>query len=167
LLDIEKYLHGKSIVVVGNASSLIFRNNHGEFVDQHDVVVRLNKYLTHPNCGFKTDIVALSLHGIQVLPEVKHIMWMTPKKITDIRDPRQYIYSSKLWKSLYEKLQHRPSTGCMVCDLLANILNLSIDVVGFDFWQSPTTYTGEIRPGPHSPNVEKSYLRSIKNINFQ
>jgi hypothetical protein len=35
-----------------------------------------------------------------------------------------------------------------------------ISVFGFDFWGSPTTYTGIIKAAPHDPVAEEEFVRS-------
>jgi hypothetical protein len=34
-----------------------------------------------------------------------------------------------------------------------------ISIFGFDFWGSPTTYTGKIKAAPHDPEAEENFVR--------
>jgi hypothetical protein len=48
----------------------------------------------------------------------------------------------------------------MAVDLLVRTVDSTdqIDVYGFDFWGSPTTYTGIAKAAPHDPVAEENFV---------
>ena len=55
-VNIDNFLNNsKRIAIVGNASS-INNYDHGEFIDNHDCVIRMNRCSVNKKVGYKTNI---------------------------------------------------------------------------------------------------------------
>lgn len=166
LAGLQALLQGRSIALVGNAASL-FEGHHR--IDDHDVVIRMNRgpfvLGDEGRAGTRTDILLVSrFRGEEYLSAAPHVVWMTPKyrkKLKPAEVQRLYFYPPAWWQEVVDQVGSRPSTGCMGIDLVSRLAGPGrIHLYGFDFWKSPTTYTGEIRPGPHSPDSEETFART-------
>ncbi len=177
--NLEKlpWLEGR-VALVGNASSLRERD-YGPAIDSADCVIRINQGafvpLTSHSTGVRTDAILITLNG-SVLEKAwmygkcrtvaGTVVGMSPKKRTVFgRDLGTLIpvYPQQWHRELHDKLGARPSTGAMAIDLLTRTVNTveNVDVYGFDFWGSPTTYTGIVQAAPHDPVAEENYVLSI------
>jgi hypothetical protein len=48
----------------------------------------------------------------------------------------------------------------MGIDLVSRLIGAGqTHLYGFDFWKTPTSYTGTSRPGPHDPEAEEMFAR--------
>jgi hypothetical protein len=117
--------------------------------------------------GKRTDILLISRWDIhdtaRILAEAPHVVWMSPNE-RDCLSRKQtqglYFYPLEWWGALRDELGHRPSTGCSGIDLVSKLVGTGrIHLYGYDFWRTPTTYTGGIRPGPHNPQAEEQFAR--------
>ena len=164
-----------TVALVGNASSL--RNRpFGPDIDAHEFVIRINQGafvpLTTDQTGVRTDAVFITLNGSAL---EKLWMWgrcklkapivvaMSPKKRTVLGVDLSKIipvYPEAWHRALHEKLGARPSTGAMAVDLLCRSVDdvSRISIYGFDFWGSPTTYTGIAHAAPHDPVAEEKFV---------
>ena len=166
------------MALVGNASSL--RDTaYGGAIDSADCVIRINQGAFVPldasSTGSRTDAVLITLNGSALekawmyakCRRVAHtVVAMSPKKRTVLgRDLAKLIsvYPQQWHEELHTTLGARPSTGAMAIDLLARTVESveSIDVYGFDFWGSPTTYTGIAQAAPHDPVAEENYVIGV------
>ena len=158
---------GKSIALVGNAQSLLSAHTD---IDAHDIVVRMNSGFFVKNnvdtIGKRTDVLLTSGRAKAkeldlFLAEVSYVIWMSPKKRETLIDKQLRLlsfYPLDWWVELHRELGHRPSTGCMGIDLFSRMVGTGeIHLDGFDFWRTPTSYTNEIRLGPHNPNAEEAF----------
>jgi len=161
-------LEGKRIALVGNADSLLTRP-HPE-IDEYDVVIRINRgvYVANESdrIGKRTDILLVSGFEQDIdtfLSSVREVVWMTPLKrnsLTADQVKLLYFYPKPWWQEVADEIGARPSTGCMGIDLVSRyLLEGELHLYGFDFWRSPTSYSGINRPGPHSPDGEEAYAR--------
>jgi hypothetical protein len=112
----------------------------------------------------KTDILLVSTkHDDAFLREVPIVVRMAPKKrhrVPLLTRPFMYFYPVRWWEELVEEIGSAPSTGCMGIDLLTRLVSpRQVSLFGFDFWKTPTSYTGESRPGPHDPKAEEAFAR--------
>jgi hypothetical protein len=166
--------HGR-VALVGNASSLRERD-YGADIDAHDAVIRINQGAFVPlypaSTGIRTDAIFITLNGraIEKLwmwarcrAKAKTVVAMSPKKRTAAGiDLGKLIpvYPAAWHKELHDRLGARPSTGAMAVDLLCRSVDdtASISVYGFDFWGSPTTYTGIAKAAPHDPRAEEDFV---------
>ena len=153
-----KWFDGKAVALVGNAQSL-FDYQFGQEIDEHDVVVRLNKavfeLLKNPSPqthGTKTDVWGMwrSADYEKKLPQFngKTIdLWtFTPAAVDHVSEP-----------FLIEINKKRPSCGILMLDLLVRSKAKSIHVYGFD-WKKTKTFTADhMHIGPHDFDAEKEY----------
>lgn len=167
---------GKTISLVGNASSL-WEGDFGPQIDQAECVIRLNQgaFITlYPeSTGVRTDVLLMSLNGnslekawmySRARRRAKTVVAMTPRnrRFLGITLDRLIPTYPVAWHhELHELLGARPSTGAMAVDLLRRTVDSvdQISVFGFDFWGSPTTYTGKIKAAPHDPEAEENFVR--------
>jgi Glycosyltransferase family 29 (sialyltransferase) len=166
LEELAAIIKDKSVALVGNASSLLTCHRP---IDGHDVVIRMNNgpFVRDPDkrAGQRTDVLLVSnFSGKQYLAAAPHVVWMTPKKRETLSHKEvraMYFYPVSWWAELEKKISARPSTGCMGIDLVSRLLGMGeLFLYGFDFWRSPTTYTGVNRPGPHAPSLEEAFART-------
>lgn len=159
------------IVIVGNAESVLHkeRDVDGEYA----TIIRMNKGFPkgkERHIGSRTDVLALSM-GLDV--ETIHrqyapreIFWMTPKHhlMTDYIRRNATVYPLQRWWQLQARLGARPTTGCMLVDWVAAGEGYSVDLIGFDFFTTPTWYWAKRRHIPHKPLNEKEYIKTLHNV---
>jgi hypothetical protein len=166
----------KSIALVGNASSL-WEGNFGPQIDAADYVIRINQgafiELFPQSTGVRTDALLMSLNGNSVEKawmfsrarrRAKTVVAMTPRDRTFLGIPLEKLiptYPLEWHAELHTTMGARPSTGAMAVDLLRRTVTSpeQISIYGFDFWGSPTTYTGKIKAAPHDPEAEEKFVR--------
>jgi hypothetical protein len=167
----------KTISLVGNASS-VWQGQFGEQIDRAECVIRINQgafiELRPQSTGVRTDVLLMSLSGYawdkawmysRGRMRADTVVAMTPKARTFFGIDLKHlipVYPVEWHRELHELLGARPSTGAMAVDLLRRtVADVSqISVYGFDFWGSPTTYTGIIKAAPHDPVAEEEFVRS-------
>ena len=160
------------VAVIGNASSFSPNEEQIFHVDNFDLVASLN-------LGF------LDLKGIQNLGAIgmslpkgkegldwlcravvtrKIIILLSPISFRGIRSPLAMLFMHlpiHSHEALMTQLGSRPSSGLMAIEFFGSMFGYrSVHVFGFDFWQSPTSYSGKNRPGPHSPASERDWVIS-------
>jgi hypothetical protein len=176
LKRLEDMICDKSLAIVGNSESIL-SSNAGQDIDGHDLVLRMNRgYVTGKSAsiGSKTDIVAMSLAAeesefVKGFPGAKAIMWTMPppwkyKRLPEWvkADKRTYMYPVDTWQALWDKLGHKPSTGCMVIDFIHEYTDpASVSIYGFDNWATKSWYIKKPYIGPHSPEAEKAYIEKV------
>ena len=166
----------KSIALVGNASSL-WEADFGPQIDGADYVIRINQgafiELFPHSTGIRTDALLMSLNGNSIEKawmysrarrRAKTVVAMTPRDRTFVGIPLEKLiptYPLEWHAQLHTTMGARPSTGAMAVDLLARTVKSpeQISIYGFDFWGSPTTYTGKIKAAPHDPEAEEKFVR--------
>lgn len=167
-----------NVALVGNASSLR-ATSYGAAIDSAHCVVRINQgafvSLDANSTGNRTDAVLITLSGKFIEKAwmyakcrlvARTVVAMSPKKRTVLgRDLGAFIsaYPLQWHQELHKTLGARPSTGAMAVDLLARTVETvdNIDIYGFDFWGSPTTYTGVAQAAPHDPIAEEKYVLGV------
>jgi len=166
---LKGFVTSKSILIVGNAQSAL--NKSREIDTNFDIIVRIN--LGYPEnkeefIGYRTDIWATSyeidLETVNKKIAPKFILWMTPKnqdKMSAFYKKNAILYPNDMWLRLKYLLKARPSTGCMVIDMLHH-LNPNITLLGFDFWKTKSWMRQVKYTGPHNPSAEKEYVKSLK-----
>jgi len=162
---IYKLIKNKDIAIVGNAKSVF---NKKRDIDNHDVVIRLNRGFPKVGIGNRTDILGLS--SVLTQKEIKRynpkaILWCTPKHelMTDYLKKVAYIFPKSSWVNLESRINARPSTGLMMIYYVLSSCK-SITLYGFDFWNSNTWYSNENRPGPHNPKSEEQFIRQLTKV---
>lgn len=165
---------GRTVAVVGNASSLLALD-HGGAIDAHALVVRMNRGLpmAPASQGRRTSILAFSTFAkvADIIPafDADHLVWMSPKR----RDEAAALgalsagvrfYDLSRWRRLSDRLGARPSVGAMVLDLMDQHAPGKVTIYGFDFKQSPTFYTPKDHIGPHDYRAEKLFCEALVSL---
>jgi hypothetical protein len=186
--DIQNLIKGKTIAIVGNAESILSKEE-GIMIDGFQVVIRmnygfvyaphLNRYVAPKQLGKITTLVCAG-NGQNILgcenkfPGMKGIVHMSGgnrggswKQDSD----KFYIYPLDLWEELKNLLTKRPSTGMMVIDMVKNCNPDYVSLFGFDFKKTKTYYNDgkggrELENvqnpiGPHNWKREQEYTISI------
>ena len=171
----KEVFEGKSVSVVGNARSL-FDKTYGQEIDDHDVVLRMNKaavlytrkdaYISH---GSKTDIWVFWNTA-----EYKSMFKNIPSHVKKMHAGHQgrtpnnlhlvdFVYPDHgLYRELKRKAgrHNNPTTGLITLDYISNCEPVHVDVYGFD-WKETATFTDpekkRERICPHDYETEKAY----------
>lgn len=186
--EVEEYIKGKNVALIGNAKSIFDGYGYGTFIDKHDVVIRLNfaypfainlehpRYVNPQYLGKKTDLVfaanAVRLllegqQGIKGYPGMKALVHMsggnrnsTWRKYEEQGD--FVTYPKPYWTELKNLLTKRPSAGIMAFDIIERSNPLKVNMIGFDWKETKTYYNiGEKNGqpiGPHDWVKEKNYI---------
>ena len=177
----KSWFEGKTVAVVGNAQSL-FDEKHGSAIDNHDVVVRLNKGVLirdREKQGVKTDVFAFSSYNVMGFLIKEHFvkakfMHMSDKGRVPVRG-NVFYYPLDMRLGLCERLGYsidgppRPSVGVMILDYIRFQDAKSVDVYGFDWKTTPTFYEPSKRreDEPHNYDQERKYcLETLSAENF-
>ena len=160
-------LDGRSVAIVGNATSLL-AHRHGALIDGHDIVVRMNM-------GFPVDLAAQgtrfdlwcfsNYRATLQAPDgfaAPRSVWMSPK----FRDRQGggvdcCFYPLSYWQALHDKLGARPSVGAMTIDLVSRADPREVMIIGFDFNRSKTFYETRTLPSPHDFMAEERYVTDL------
>ena len=183
--DIEKFIKGKTVAIVGNAQSLL-RQECGEMIDAHQVVIRmnfgyvyaphLNRYVAPKQLGQKTDIVTAG-NAVNIVtemhrfPNCKALVHMSGgnRNETVVKHSNKfYLYPEDYWQELKNVLTARPSTGMMVFDMVEKSKPSHVNVFGMD-WKKTRTYYNDGKNlrdlehpsnpiGPHNWANERKYI---------
>jgi hypothetical protein len=164
------FINGKSVALVGNAQSLLGAGL-GTRIDQHDVVIRMNKgFVTDPaSQGTRTDIVTLTPELTEadvvekfkpklflfLIHRLRHFNIKTPENLK-----RTAFYAHRYWFADRTKIGRRPSSGYMMISYLLR-LNCAKDITlyGFDFGKTPTFYNPVGYQTPHDFHAEGRIIR--------
>ena len=162
---IHKLIKNKDVAIVGNAQSIF---NKKRDIDNHEIVIRLNRGFPKAGIGSRTDILGLSLGLTQAEIErynPKAILWCTPRheNMTDYLKKVAYIFPKSSWVNLESRIDARPSTGLMTLYYVLSCCK-SITLYGFDFWTSNTWHSNTNRPGPHNPKSEENFIRQLTKV---
>lgn len=153
----KQWFNDKSIAIVGNSKQLL-SCSHGESIDSHDVICRINrafkivppktnKYIK--SYGKRTDFLFVNL--IRTSGHSYNINEMGPYKIiqtTPCGVPPKYsktisaIIDISVIKELSDELSKKPSTGLRILYLISKLNPKSVDVYGFDWKQKAPSFYG-------------------------
>ena len=149
---LKDYLKGKSVAIVGNARSLLVKEQ-GREIDSHDVVIRFNKGYPAKKVGFRTDILFLAC----TLTTEELLKFGTPYTVRrsklcgnccdgqiSVRDRLQLCQSLTPVARMKAKTHCQPSTGFIAINFALSSDCRSIDLYGFDFFRTSTYYN---KPG--------------------
>ncbi len=161
-------VRGKRVAVVGNAKSLS-DTTFGEEIDDHDLILRF-KYAPIPSTashGSRTDVIATSAileRSLMIERGASHIFWMSPPRNAlprwIVRLPSFFLYPRARHQALCAKVGNpRPTSGLMVIDLLSRSPCKSVDLYGFDFYQSGS-FSGQQtkETTPHDYDAEEDFV---------
>jgi len=166
-----------SIALVGSAQSLL-DTAYGAEIDSHDLVIRINQGafadLHAESTGLRTDYVFLTLTGGTAWAKwsflrrarqaaTRGVVLMSAKgrSVGPIDLARFFLHYPARWQDdLLERLGHRPSTGAMAVDFLAQTLSHihRLDLYGFDFFQTPDIAHGRNNVVTHNPDAEREFI---------
>lgn len=161
---ILEYIKGKSVAIVGNASS-IFDTHYGKEIDDHDIIIRFNRgFITKPESqGSKTSIVILATElNIDEKASYKAMYYVNRSKNTRCGD---YTIGNVMRARLKSWLGKQPSSGFMAIDICRTAKAKSIDIYGFDK-NVPTFYNPEGYITQHDYNTEQNILHKLEKHNI-
>jgi hypothetical protein len=174
--ELRDFCKGKSIILVGNAASMLQKKN-GKAIDGHDIVLRMNHGYPRPGLepytGVKTDLWAISFKN-QALQRIDNEIFNARYNIVMrtfappfiAKEVAEKAYFSK--QEWYYELQRKinggfPSTGCMIVDFFVSYISgyRSLAITGFDHFESPEFYRERSSHSIHSPKEEKQFIRKL------
>lgn len=162
------FLDGKSIAIVGNATSLL-SHQYGSLIDQHEIVVRMNRgFPVNPAAqGIRFDLWCFSgfraaLHTPRGFVAPPRAVWMWHKRMKKERVGFDCIfYPRSYWQRLSDRIGARPSIGALTIDLVSRATPREVTVIGFDFKRTGTFYQGVNHIGPHDFSAEARYVMDV------
>lgn len=169
LKPLLQFLNGKSIAIVGNATSLL-SHSYGPLIDGHEVVTRMNKgFPISPVAqGRRFDLWGFSNYRILAKTPKNlvcpRLIWMSPTyreradRELSSRQAECFFYPLKDWSALHERLGARPSVGAMTIDLISRSKPRQVTIIGFDFNRTKSFYENRTTPSPHDFATESRYV---------
>lgn len=158
------YLKGKTVAIVGNATTL-FDKQQGAEIDSHDIVIRFNKgFIIRPESqGTKTSILFLATE-LTLDEKASYKAWFSINRSnrTKCGDLTLKDNCRRKLKSLLGK---QPSTGFIAIDICREAKAKSIDIYGFDK-NVPTFYNPEGYKTPHDYDKEQEILHNLEKQNI-
>lgn len=156
--ELDKFLSGKSIAVVGNGPSERGKGLGAE-IDSHDIVVRINNYRTkgyERDYGRRTDVWmkcgAADIEHWLKDPDIKAVLYT--EDIVNVGMISQFVkfpeeeLNRGLIVDYIDEADHAalaneigavPSSGAFLIDRLRRIHDVKVDVYGFSFLEDPST----------------------------
>lgn len=179
--EIIDFINGKSVAVIGNATSL-FNKHWSKEIDSHNLVWRMNKGVNlSPNQIEKTTNrceiysaggprgCAKTCEFTTNLP--KYSIFMSSNEANMGRCPKHFykipiIVLRELKEILYfetDKKEVAPSTGLIVIYFLLKQTDVAqVTIFGFDFFKTKTFYRGKLgHYGSHRPKREKELFDQL------
>lgn len=184
--ELFKYLHGRSIAVVGNGTSLA-NTNMGQSIDSNTIVCRFNRFPSigdvSNDVGHRTDIWITSpdvLNEKKVLPntlkwviisggDVRYTLQNWSGAINHLKQDRRIItIPLEVWSSLVKQLQAPPSAGILWLHYLSTHQHLDINIHAYGFDKTDTNHqhyhigSKSFKPSSrHAWTKEKAYLATL------
>jgi len=182
--ELKRYCKNKKIIIVGNSSKLLNKEN-SQFIDSHDIVIRINnaypvKSDYRKNIGQKTDIYCISITRTDIVNDIirntnfKFILRLNMFK-PDLNG-NSIIYGNR---EEYRKLKDlfgnfKPSTGSILINFFINNIEFNkLNLIGFDFFENESRFIknkfGSFLYNEHSIEYEKKFILSClkyKNISL-
>jgi 5,10-methylene-tetrahydrofolate dehydrogenase/methenyl tetrahydrofolate cyclohydrolase len=184
LEDLKKYCKNKNIIIVGNSSNLLNKEN-GQFIDSHSIVIRVNhgypiKTDYRKNIGNKTDIYCVSISRTDIVNNIlknsnfKFILRLT--SFNSDLNQTSVIYGNRLeYTELKKKFGgYKPSTGSVLINfIIKNIEFKHLNLIGFDFFENESRFKknklGSFLYKEHDTQFEKNFILSClehKNVSL-
>ncbi len=167
-MSFKELVENKTVAVVGNALSLQYKK-HGEYIDSHDIVVRINipGNLYYDNkmkeiygekmdawCFWKASAF-LSAHEtkyMQQFTQAETKLEVVESSVAGVES----IYTDETLKILEDKIAelypyrfgrdyYKFSTGFLLLNYLSNCNPKTVSVFGFDFKHTPTFYDSNLK----------------------
>jgi SAM-dependent methyltransferase len=168
--ELARYLAGKSVALVGNATSLTM-SQLGAEIDGYDVVCRCNKGLPAfpAGQGTKTHVHFTGQrvpYGDKFAPD--YVVWPVPDTgHLDVALP-EIMAASKLHvtepdyaAALRAQLGARPSMGITSLAMLLRLGVKTVHLYGFDFKATPTFYNNRGAGGTHNWQAERAMVAAM------
>ena len=159
-------LAGKSIVIVGNAVSLL-SHQYGPLIDEHEVVVRMNRGFPRDPAaqGTRFDLWCFSGFGAVSNPPPGFVppraVWMPHGRFRKKTDLKCLTYPRPYWRALRDRIGARPSVGAVTIDMVSRAAPRAVTVIGFDFKRTGTFYQDINHIGPHDFAAEARYVMAV------
>ena len=181
LNEIQNYVKGKRVLLVGNSDELI-KTDNSKLIDSYDVVVRMNHATPQDNIGRKTDIWLCSFVTQEI--QLKKISVFNARYNIRLNDDGNlhpalhnvfYIYPDKERDKIRKLLDSKyPSTGAMALYFFLNVCDCAVDIIGYDGFKTGTFYNTNKTMASKWHNVkrEQEYISellqkgSIKHASF-
>jgi hypothetical protein len=167
LRSLLQFLNGKSIAIVGNATSLL-SHQYGPLIDTHEVVVRMNRgFPVNPGAqGMRFDLWCFSgFRATFNLPKgfvAPRAVWMWHKRMKREKVGLDCLfYPRSYWRALRDRFGTRPSLGALTVDLISRAAPRNVTVIGFDFKRTRSFYQHFNHIGPHDYEAEKRYIMEV------
>ena len=172
LNKLKRELSGKTIAIVGNSTGILTSGQAKE-IDAHDIVIRFNKGYPNEKVGLKTDIVFFAC----TLPEkdlraygdarrVKRSMYCTHRCDFLLSESDRYQFDQKV--TIGARLTNvkaktsQASTGFIAINFVLSCDYKSIDLYGFDFFNSNTYYNPRGYQTSHNGSDEGEKIREYE-----
>lgn len=166
LSPLRALVDGKSVALVGNSSSRAPVSQSAE-VDKHEVVIRMNLGLPHKvdTIGKRTTIWATAKYWPGACPDDAELVLFMKRTALGEQHYKQFCMSSlpcamlrwtqNLEDECREFVGADPGTGIrLFWWLKLYALPLTVSLYGFDFWATPSNWSGRRNTPNHSPQLE-------------
>lgn len=181
-MSLENEFNSKSVILVGNSSSVL-KQSKGDFIDSHDCVVRFNlaaeqlhRY-DQKHVGRKFDVWVYAMKNYSRCLRTFRNCQIKPKQYVRYGNPNDFPNGELREKSIALSIEFKretqfklntdkhPSTGIVLLYYILNYTNpKSINLIGFDSFSNGNFYDIERKiKGErwHDVNAEKLYLQSL------
>jgi hypothetical protein len=168
LIEIQNLLKNKKICLLGNSKSIL---NNQKNIDSYDCVCRINKGAPKGReiyIGSRTDILFLATKMKEIDIEKnfnpKFIVWITKN------DEKPSMWANHLviktpsedWCEIKNKLTTLPSAGCNAIYFLIKHIDFhSLDIYGFDFFNTGTWYHNLKNQPWHNGRFEEQFITNL------
>lgn len=174
--SLADYVAGKRVALVGNAMSMLI-NAEPDFIDGHDVVIRINLGLPGIIAPFligeRTSIWASAKYWpeAKVPEDCRFVLFM---KLTELGDKHwsdwqkdpphcpMLRWTPELEKECREFVGADPGTGVrLLWWLKMKASPRVVNIVGFDCWKSPSHWSGRRNTPNHNPDLEQAAIDKL------
>lgn len=177
--NLTRFLKGKRVVFVGPAAYLQ-GEGRGEWIDEHDIVVRPNRSRPIPvDYGSRTDILfnfVTELWAGYFIGEKPFLKDGTKIVLTTTALPEYYrmfkaamdipayLLAREDYGAIRKEIGSKPNTGTVAIAYLLSYPIASLDVVGMDLYASGyhAGYGGNLDPGSHNFDAQAIYLDTLQ-----
>ena len=174
--EFHNYCKGKRIVILGN-SKILLKEKKGEFVDNHDIVLRMN--MGYPETryqefiGKRTDVWSAAMHSRRVQEyyhycfiDRKYTLWPWYDKsrmVEELKD-NVYCFSKEHYQTVSKECGSILSSGCnILAYFIRNIKYKTLVIMGFDFFQTPNFNRMRIVKAQHESDKEEIFITNLVN----
>ena len=169
-------VEGHSVALVGN-SQKILKEKPGRLIDNHDVVIRINrglpKFFDAESIGSRTTIWATAKYWKDCAPpsDCSATLWMklTPlgqqhlKLMQSVVKPDELFgWTTDLETECREFVGADPGTGIrLLWWLKTKTRARSVSCYGMDCWEAPSHWSGRKNTPNHSPDLERAAMLKL------